>query len=115
MWFVGLIIGGCIGAVVRGVEGFLLGAVLGAILPIVLRQGSQAGADSRVDALGKAVDELRSRVSALERRAGASAAASESPIAVEPALRPDAAPPPVVSTGDRIEPASVPLTTPEDL
>src|SRR5687768_2662433 len=96
MWFVGLIGGGFIGALVGSGPGLFFGAVLGAIAGATLRGVARASTNSRVDEILTTVNELRDRVSALERRAGISTAA---PGAV----------------AERVEPVSTPVATSEDL
>jgi uncharacterized membrane protein len=92
MWFIGLIIGGAIGAVAAGAGGFVLGAIVGSIA------GGALGLRAR-----DRIDKLEARIAVLEQAVGAQAAApawaappaqaaqpAATALAAEPAMAPAA-------------------------
>ncbi len=66
MWFLGLIIGGFIGAIGGG-AGAVMGAVAGAGVGWAWAQNSKGGGDERLARLEASIRYLQERVAALER------------------------------------------------
>lgn len=100
MWFVGLLIGLALGAMV-GRDAWFFGALLGALLGWALsKRNAEAGLAAELAALGSELREVKARLRAIEARLGtadptdaASAATPEQPVAPERPARPAPASP----------------------
>jgi uncharacterized membrane protein len=99
MWFVGLIVGGVIGAMGR-FEGAVLGAIVGAFVGAMLSRKSKKGAnDTRIATLEDAVRQLNARLKALESGVATAPLPKVAAPAVDPALLPvPEVPQPVIGT-----------------
>jgi uncharacterized membrane protein len=121
MWFVGLIVGGVIGAMGR-FEGAVLGAIVGAFVGAMLSSKSKKGAnDTRIATLEDAVRQLNARLKALESGVAAAPLPKVAAPAVDPALLPvpevpqpvqDAAQPAVVESAAVAPVAAEPAPAP---
>lgn len=80
MWFLGLIIGGFIGAIGGG-AGVVIGALAGAGVGWALAQKQNGSGDERLGRLEASIRHLQERVAALERAPRASAQAESAPVA----------------------------------
>jgi uncharacterized membrane protein len=88
MWFVGLIVGGVIGAMGR-FEGAVLGAIVGAFVGAMLSSKSKKGVDdTRIATLEDAVRQLNARLKALESGALIASVPDAAVPAIDTALLP---------------------------
>jgi uncharacterized membrane protein len=84
MWFVGLIVGGFIGAI-GDVGGAFFGAIVGAIVGAMISSQRKAGSDERLKTIEDTMRRLHRRVEALEGAAAPSAATGGEPVTEAPA------------------------------
>jgi len=117
MWFVGLIIGAIGGGFASGGAGAAVGALVGAFVGWAIANSSKGADESRLDALGRGLDELRARIAALERRIDSQGRSSHetttAPSDAAPTIAPGAIEASVPEFSASAEP--VPIASPEDV